>query len=181
MRDIESSRPVGSGPRYRPPARGLRVARGLPIDGMNCRSRVRAISAAHIELFAFNRVVIVPAGIGVMPPLRTQGAFIRDWRCAYPLRTLDPTGLVLLAAGGPYTLGDLFDLWGQPLNNTVTAGFRSSTHENVSVFIDGRRWTSAPRMAPLTRHAQITIEIGALVRPHSTYVFPSLAWTDSPT
>lgn len=179
VRDIESSRPVGSGPRYRPSPRSFRVTHGLTVDGMSCQAHSRSVSAVHVELFADNRVVIVPAGIGLMPPLRTQGAFVRSRRCAYQLRTLDPTGLVLLGAGGPYTLGDLFDLWGQPLNHTVMAGFRSSTHENVSVFIGDRRWTGAPRTAPLARHSQVTIEVGAPVRPHSSYVFPSLAWTDS--
>ncbi len=178
-RDIESARRAGTGPRYRPPSHGFRARHGLPVDGMSCRARSRGVSAAHIELFAHNRVVIVPAGIGLMPPLRIRGAFVRGWRCAYPLRTMDPTGLVLLDRGGPYTLGDLFDLWGQPLSSTVMASFRVSAHENVSVFINGRLWMGSPRKAPLARHAQVTIEVGAPVRPHSKYMFPSLAWTSS--
>jgi hypothetical protein len=178
-RDIESSRRAGRGPRYRPPARGLRADHGANIDGMSCRARPPVLSAAHVELFAYDRVVIVPAGIGLMPPLRTQGAFVRGWHCAYPLRTLDPTGLVLLGPGGPYTLGDLFDLWGQSLNRTIMAGFRTAPRQSVSVFIDGQPWTGVPRRAPLARHSQVTIEVGAHVRPHSSYVFPSLAWTGS--
>jgi hypothetical protein len=178
-RDIESARRAGTGPSYRPPSHGFRTRHGLPVDGMSCRARSRGVSAAHIELFAHNRVVIVPAGIGLMPPLRIRGAFVRGWRCAYPLRTMDPTGLVLLDRGGRYTLGDLFDLWGQPLSRTLMASFRVSAHENVSVFINGRLWMGDPRKAPVVRHAQVTIEVGAPVRPHSSYVFPSLAWTSS--
>jgi len=146
---------------------------------MSCGARVPVVSAAHVELFAYNRVVIVPAGIGLMPPLRRAGAFVRGWRCAYPLRTLDPTGLVLLGPGGPYTLGDLFDLWGQPLNRTAVAGFQAPPHGSVSVFLDGQPWKGDPGRAPLARHSQATIEVGAPVRPHSSYVFPSLAWTAS--
>jgi hypothetical protein len=178
-RELESSRRAGLGPRYTPPARSAHAGRGAILDDMSCRARSPAVSAAHVELFADNRVVIVPAGIGLMPPLRRAGAFVRGWRCAYPLRTLDPTGLVLLGPGGPYTLDDLFDLWGQPLSRTAMAGFRTAPHRSLSVFLDGQPWRGDPGRAPLARHSQVTIEVGAPVPPHSSYVFPSLAWTAS--
>ncbi|HEV3318112.1 MAG TPA: hypothetical protein VG053_00065 [Solirubrobacteraceae bacterium] len=146
---------------------------------MACESRSPVVSAAHVELFAANRVVIVPAGIGLKPPLRIRGARIRAGRCAYPLRTLDPTGLILLGSGGPYTLGDLFDIWGQPLGRTVMAGFHASSRGRVSVFVDGAPWHGDPPAAPLAPGSQITVEVGARVPPHAGYTFPSLAWARS--
>lgn len=176
---LASSRPVGRGPRFRPPSRGVPANLGLTVDGMSCRARSPIVSAAHIELFATNRVVVIPAGIGVAPPLLTLGAYVRRGRCVYPLRTLDPTGLVLLGPGGKRTLGTLFKVWGQPLSRSIVAGFRAPVHSGVSVFIDGVPWRADPAMAPLAPHSQITIEVGSHVPPHARYVFPSLAWANS--
>lgn len=178
VRDLESSRRPGEGVRFRPPARDVRGDRGLITDGMSCVRRSPVMSFVHVELFAADRVVVVPAGIGVRPPLRTRGADVRGGRCVYPLRTLDPTGLVVLGPGR-YTLATLFDLWGQPLSRGVLAGFRSGRHSRVSVFIDGTRWTGEPRLAPLAPYTQVTIEVGRYVPPHRRYAFPSLGWARS--
>jgi hypothetical protein len=144
---------------------------------MRCRRGSPVVAAAHVELFAADRVVIVPAGIGMVgPPLRIRGARVRAGRCAYPLRTLDPTGLVLFGHGTPRTLGDLFEIWGQPLNRTVMAGFHASSRGHVSVFVDGVLRHGDPAAAPLVPGSQVTIEVGAHVPPHGRYTFPSLAW-----
>jgi len=34
------------------------------------------------------------------------------------------------------------------------------------------QWGSIPRRVPLTKHAQVVVEIGGYVAPHSTYLFP---------
>ncbi len=144
---------------------------------MLCAGRSPVVAAAHVELFAAGHVVIVPAGIGVDPPLRVRGATVRGGRCAYPLRTLDPTGLVLFGSDAPHTLGALFDVWGQPLGPTAMAGFRTRPHDRVSVFVGGARWGGDPAAAPLPSGSQVTIEVGVHVPPHTGYTFPSPAWT----
>jgi hypothetical protein len=146
---------------------------------MLCGGGSLVVSAAHVELFAADRVVIVPAGIGVDPPLRVRGAFVRGGQCEYPLRTLDPTGLVLFGRGARHTLGALFAVWGQPLSPTAMAGFHTSPRHRVSVFIGGALWHGDPAAAPLTPGSQVTIEVGVHVPPHAGYTFPSLAWVRS--
>jgi hypothetical protein len=89
-------------------------------------------------------------------------------RCSYPLRTREPTGVVEVEHAGSYVLGDLFDLWGQPLARDRLAGFRGP----VSAFVAGRPWRGDPRAIPLTRHAQIVLETGGYVPPHTDYRFP---------
>ena len=42
----------------------------------------------------------------------------------------------------------------------------------VVVFVDGRRWNGGPAAVPLTRHAEIVLEVGPHVPPHSSYAFP---------
>jgi hypothetical protein len=172
--DIASSRKVGPAPWFRPAPTGALVADAAPVEGMTCRSSYPVASAAHVELFAANHVVIIPAGIGFAPPLRRHGAYVRGGRCVYPLRTAEPTGVVLVSPGATRTLGELFSLWGQRLNRHEVAGFSAGAGREVSVFRDGVRWQGDPAKVPLSSGAQITIEVGAYVPPHARYLFPPL-------
>jgi hypothetical protein len=158
---------LGPGPRHRPPSLGARAARARPIAGLRCAKGQGPLYGVHLELFAARKVVLVSPGIGVAPPLTRDGAYVRGGRCSYPLRTREPTGVIEVAAPG-LTLGRLFAVWGQPLTSTRMAGFRG----NVRAYLAGRRWHGSPRAIPLRRHAQIVLEIGGYVRPHTTYGFP---------
>jgi hypothetical protein len=40
------------------------------------------------------------------------------------------------------------------------------------VFVGGRPFAGDPRRVPLTRHAQIVVEVGGHVAPHPSYLFP---------
>ena len=171
--------PLGVGPTaaYVPPARGAAASGGARIGGLVCRGagggehRV----GAHVELFAHRRVVVVPAGIGMAPPLRAHGAYVRSARCSYAVRTREPTGLLeldLSTAPRPITVGDLFAIWGQPLSGTRLAGFRAPPGTGVAAYLDGRPWRGDPRAMPLRRHAVIVLEIAGHVPPHTGYRFP---------
>ncbi len=128
---------------------------------------------AHVELFARGRVLTLPAGIGMAPPLVRHGAYVRGARCSYALRTTAPTGVIEVAVGHTWTIGHLFRLWGQPLSRTRLAGFRAGAGPGVRAWIGGRRWRGDVRRIPLARHAQVVIEIGPYVPPHSRFTFPS--------
>jgi hypothetical protein len=146
--------PIGPGAAYRPPA----AARdGRPIAGHACRAGGNRFRI-HLELFAHQRVVIVPAGIGV-----ASG-------CSYPARTRTPTGVVEVAAGARLDLGDLFRIWGQPLGAHRLASFRSTTP--VRAYVGGRAVRGPVSSIPLEPGAQIVLELGAYVAPHSFYLFP---------
>ena len=66
----------------------------------------------------------------------------------------------------------LFRSWGQPLSATRLASFQAAAGTHVTVFVDGRPWPGAPGAVPLTRHAEIVLEVGPHVPPHSSYAFP---------
>jgi len=172
--DLASSRNSDPDPRFKPPASGVLVDNAVPVDGMSCRPGYPVASVTHVELFAANHVVIIPAGIGVAPPLRRHGVYVRGGRCVYPLRTVEPTGLVLMGPGRTRTLGELFALWGQRLSSHEVAGFHAEAGQDVSVFSDGVPWRGNPAAVPLSSRAQITIEVGPYVPPHARYVFPAL-------
>jgi hypothetical protein len=96
------------------------------------------------------------------------GAYVRGGRCSYRVRAREPTGVIEVEPGSRLALGDLFSVWGQPLSRRRLAGFRGP----VEAFVAGRRWAGDPRAIPLTRHAQIVLEVGGHVPPHARYRFP---------
>ena len=163
---------VGPGARYRPASLSDRAARGLPIGGLVCRPGRRERHGAHLELFAHQRVVIVAAGIGIAPPRRRSGAYVRSGRCEYPAITVEPTGVIQVERGARLTLGDFFAIWGRPLSRTRLAGFAAPPGGRVLAFVGGRAWRGDPRAIPLRRHAQIVLEVRGYVPPHSRYGFP---------
>jgi hypothetical protein len=125
-----------------------------------------------VEVFGADRVVIVPAGIGVRAPIRLSAGRIASAGCYGSLVTLEPTGLVLVRPGSRLLLSDLFRAWGEPLSARRTASFVAPRGTEISVFVDGRRWRGRPGGVPLTRHSEIVLEVGPYVPPHSSYTFP---------
>jgi hypothetical protein len=160
--------PIGTGPAFMLPATGDAVQAARPVAGFTCQTSTAPGTTVHLELFARNRVVIVPAGIGVAPPVRREGAHVTGGRCFYAIHTLDPTGVVHVPAGGQATLGQLFAVWGQPLGPTTIAGFRG----RVQAYVDGLPVAGDPRRIALRRHSEIVLESGPFVPPHDSFQFP---------
>jgi len=161
---LSQARPIGAGPDFQPPATGAVTGACLPALGPR--------DGVHVEVFAANRVLLLPAGIGVRSPRTSVTGRITHASCYGALVTLDPTGLVLVRPGAGLTLAALFRSWGQPLSATRLASFRAAAGTRVAVFVDGRPWPGTPGAVPLTRHAEIVLEVGPHVPPHSSYAFP---------
>ena len=143
--------PIGRGPAFMPPPVGP-----LPPPAETCvPGESRGEIRLHLELFARRRVVVIPENVGVRPP------------CRYSLRTLAPTGVVEADRAGR-TLHDFFAVWRMPLSQHRLLSFRGK----VTAFVGGERWTGDVGAIPLTDGAQIVVEVGGYVRPHSFYLFP---------
>jgi hypothetical protein len=141
----------------------------------DCRQRLGARSGVHVELFADNRVVLIAAGIGARPPVREDAGRITGARCFGELVTVDPTGVVLIRSGARLTLADLFRSWGQPLSVHRVASFGG----RVRVYVDGRSIAADPTGVRLVPRAEIVLEVGPYVPPHTAYRFPG-GWATSP-
>jgi hypothetical protein len=161
---LREARPIGRGPRFHPPARGIITGR--------CQGRLGRRYGVHVEVFGANRVVILPAGIGTRPPRRLFEGRISSAGCYGNLVTLEPTGLILVRPGSHPDLEELFRAWGQPLSPRRLAGFSAPPHGHVRVFIDGRPRPGSPDGVQLSRHAEIVLELGPYVPPHHSYTFP---------
>jgi hypothetical protein len=158
---LREMRPIGRGPRFQPPVRG-------PVTGP-CRRALGPRFGVHVEVFAANRVVIIPAGIGTAPPRRSQNGAVTGARCYGALVTLQPTGVVLVRPGTAPTVAELFRSWGQPLGRARIASFAGG---RVRAFVGGRRASVRAAAIRLTPHAEIVTEIGPFVPPHKSFTFP---------
>ena len=162
--------PIGPGALYHPGPRRPLLGAGRVIAGLTCLRHHERRVGAHLELFARGLVVLVPAGIGIVPPRHTDGSRASGG-CSYPARTREPTGVIELVPGVPATLGEFFSVWGQPLGPRRLVGFRTVGVERVRAWVDGRAWRSDPRSIPLLRHREIVLELGRFVPPHASYRF----------
>src|ERR1700722_8950856 len=103
---LNEARPIGTGARFTLPASG-------PIAGP-CQPSLGPRVGVHVEVFAANQVLLLPAGIGARRPWAKLNGRISSAGCYGALVTLDPTGLVLVRPGASLTLADLFRSWGEP-------------------------------------------------------------------
>jgi hypothetical protein len=150
---------IGRGPAYRPAARA-------PTSGC-APGAVAGRFRAHIELFGRRHAIVIPATIGLAPPLRRDTGRVVAARCRAAMRTLDPSGVIQFDRSGLH-LGDLFALWGEPLTRDRLLSF----HGPVAVYVAGRRVTGDPADVPLRDGAQIVVESGGYIPPHPAFRFP---------
>jgi hypothetical protein len=163
---------LGAGPRYRPTPTSARARVGTSVDGLRCVRKFGKRFGAHLEVFAHQHVVAIPAGIGIASPrLHTIDASVLGGRCYYPATTTDPTGVIEVRRGARVTLGELFDIWGEPLGPMAVARFRAATTAPVIAYVNGRRWSANPRAITLVRHELVVLEVASRVPPHRVYVF----------
>ena len=151
--------PIGRGPEFRPAAR-------VPASGC-ARGALSGRYRAHVEVFGRRRAVVIPAGIGVGADARHEYGRVVGAGCRAEARTLDPSGVVHFDRED-LRLGDLFAVWGQPLDRARLLSFRGE----VSAFVGGRRVAGDPARISLRDGAQIVIESGGYIPPHPSFRFP---------
>ena len=161
---LAQARPIGQGAAFRPPVRGSVLG--------PCRGRLGARAGVHVEVFAANRVVLIPAGIGTRSPRSFSSGRISSASCYGELVTLEPTGVVLVRRGARLRLDDLFRSWGQALSSRRLASFTAPKADQIRAYVDGRRWRGPVARVPLRVHSEIVLEVGAYVPPHAAYTFP---------
>ncbi len=123
---------------------------------------------AHLSILNGDQgEVSVPANIG-----------IRD-ACLYWLHTHDDTGVIHIEAPSDqasraFTLGDFFQVWGQPLDSTHVATLTLKSDQKLVVFVDGKSYDKDPRTVPLKKYTQVVLEITPpTVEPPPSYKFAS--------
>jgi hypothetical protein len=146
-------------------------ATGQPVDGVHCDTSEQVLFHihAHLTIFVNGAARQIPASIGIPGGVVQQtqaGPFIGSGTCFYWLHTHAADGIVHIESPvqRTYTLGQFFNEWGQPLGPDVVGPARG----HVTVLVNGKVFTGNPQNVPLTKHAEIQLEVGTpLVAPES--------------
>lgn len=149
-------------------APGHATATGQTIDGIQCQTQEQVLFHihAHLAIFANGAPRTVQAGIGIPNPQSqntVDGPFVVSGSCFYWLHSHATDGIMHIESPiqRTYTLGDWFDIWGQPLSTTQVGADKGT----VIAYVNGQRYEGDPRQIPLTAHAVIQLDVGQDVAP----------------
>lgn len=119
---------------------------------------------SHVTIYLDGVAQAVSGNIGIVPQ--------QPARCFYPIHTHDKSGKIHVeaAAPGTFTLGQLFAIWGQPLETDNVGGITGKpivvySTENATV----TKVTSDWKAIELTTHKEITIQIGTAITEIPNY------------
>lgn len=136
------------------PVRAQSMFGGLNVDGIECQGMEGAVEHIHTHLQIFNRgrAVQIPAQVGI-----PQGG-----SCLYWVHTHTPDGIIHIESPvtRTFTLGQFFDIWGEPLSRTQAASARAAHGKTLRVTVNGKIWTGDPAKIPLRDREEIVIQSG---------------------
>jgi hypothetical protein len=129
----------------------------------------------HLGVYVDGVPVRVPAGIGVGRPWGFDNTgFLATGSCFAWIHTHDTTGVVHIVTPDQkaFTLGQLFDVWGQPLAAEDSFNYRGK----LTVLVDGHVYQGSPRDVQLTQFENVVLELGQppAVPPASLYDFSTV-------
>jgi hypothetical protein len=144
-------------------------APGASVDGISCQGGEQTLFHIHARLTIFVNGASekVPYGIGIADPQAQQtprGPYVGSGACFTWLHTHAADGIIHIESPvqRAFTLGEFFDVWGQPLSTTQVGPAQGT----VTALVNRRLWLGDPRDIRLRAHAQIQLEVGRpLVAP----------------
>jgi hypothetical protein len=123
------------------------MAGGETVGAIQCQAGEQALLHihAHLAIFVDGAPRQVPQSVGI------------PGSCLYWLHTHAPDGIIHVESPvqRTFTLGDFFDIWGQPLGPDRVGPATGP----VTAIYNGRLYDGSPRDIPLNAHAQIQLDI----------------------
>ena len=152
--------PLASGPDLAPAGS---PSPGESVDGISCQSGEQVAFHIHTRLTIFvnGHEDKVPYAVGIADPQTeqtTRGPFVGGGACFSWLHTHAADGIIHIESPiqRKYTLGNFFDVWGQPLSTTQVGPAKGP----VTALLNGKAWVGDPRAIPLGSHTQIQLMVG---------------------
>jgi hypothetical protein len=138
-------------------------------DGIRCQGAEQVLFHihAHLTVFLNGAPRRIPYGIGIPGAQVTPtpaGPYVAAGSCFYWLHTHAADGIIHIESPvqRTYTLGNFFDVWRQRLSPSEVGPVAGP----VTALYNGQVFRGNPRDVPLTKHAQIQLEVGRpLVAP----------------
>jgi hypothetical protein len=149
-------------------------ATGQTVDGVSSNNMEQVLFHihAHLAVFVDGQPKAVPYGVGIVPPYQLQqtqvGPFVAGGTQYYWLHTHDESGILHVESPvqRTFTLGNFFDIWGQPLGPTQVGPAKGT----VTAYVNNQPYTGNPRDIPLDAHNVIQLSVGTVV-PFQPYTF----------
>ena len=133
------------------------------VDGLPCSASVSVAYHAriHLEIRVDGAPQPVPKGVGI------------PGTCLYWIHTYSDDGLVDIEAPRPqvFTLGQFFDIWGEPLTATQVGPYPGHAGDARYAFVNGAPWSGDPRQIPLTNGSVVELQLGPAAVAPATYTF----------
>src|SRR5579872_2856864 len=125
------------------------------VDGIPCEVGESVAYHVHAHL----TIMVAGSDRRVYPPANTGINLLH--LCLFWLHTHDASGIIHIEA--PHrispTLGQFFDIWGQPLSPTRVWDY-STSPAALRAFVGTKRFTGDPRGIRLGYHTVVTLELG---------------------
>ncbi len=130
-----------------------------PIAGISCDPMEGSAMHLHavVRIVDRGRLVELPSDIG-----RPAGA-----GCFYWVHTHAADDIVHVESPvvRSFDLGDLFAVWGEPLDRSHVGPLAIAPHDPIVAYVNGKRWNGPMRTIPLLQYADIQLVIGAHAVP----------------
>ncbi len=143
--------PVGTTP-YWPNGDRPTGGMGADVDGITCKANMTTLYHVHAHLAVIynGHWLQLPENIGIRPT------------CYYEMHMHDQTGVIHIESPAVknYTLGQFFDIWGEPLTDTDVAGATGNVVAYINDNGEARRYMGDVRAIQLTSHRAITLQVG---------------------
>jgi hypothetical protein len=143
--------PVGNTP-YWPNGDRPTGGMGADVDGITCQPNMTTLYHVHAHLAVIynGHWLQLPENIGIRPT------------CYYEMHTHDLTGVIHIESPTVrnYTLGEFFDIWGEPLTSTDVAGATGNVVAYINDNGEARRYMGDVRSIELTSHRDVTLQVG---------------------
>jgi hypothetical protein len=145
------------------------MASGDVVDGIHCLGAEQTLFHihAHLTVFVGGAARQIPYGVGItgaQVQSTPEGPYVGSGSCFYWLHTHAADGILHIESPvqRTFTLGDFFDIWGQPLGPRQVGPAIGA----VTAIYNGKLYDGNPRDIPLNAHAQIQLDVGRpLVAP----------------
>jgi hypothetical protein len=165
----------------KPRTTGLAAATGQTVDNISCTTGEQLAVHYHADVQIYVNGVLrpLPGGIGIVLPDGTDSPHLTSngaTSCIYSLHSHDATGIVHVESpdNRAYTLGNLFDLWGQHLSTTQFMTYPvNATHKLAIVVYDAagakKIITGDPSKVVISAHETLIIQYNSAAELGAPY------------